>query len=100
MLHEMKRPPTVQEARAEIPKGPDVDVDSIPAPQYREMAQEEAIEMVEKGATVNYHGQHGRTPLHKACEHAYPVLVKALCDAGSEVDIRDNYGETPLLFVA
>lgn len=100
MLHELKRPPTLMEAKAEIPRGPDVDVDSIPAPSYRDMTQEEGIEMVEKGATVNYHGTHGRAPLHKACENGFPVLCKALCDAGADVDIRDNYGETPLLLLA
>lgn len=100
MLHELKRPPTVEEAKAELPRGPDVDVDKIPAPAYRDMSQEEAIEFVDKGATVNYHGQHGRSPLHKACEFAYPLLVKAICDAGGDPDIRDQYGETPLLMMA
>lgn len=100
LLHDLRRPPTVSEAKEEIPRGPDVDVESIPAPQYREMSQEEAIALVERGATVSYHGQHGRTPLHKACENAYPLLVKAICNAGGDPDIRDNYGETPLLLLA
>jgi len=100
MLHEMLRPPTVAEAKAEIPRGPDVDVESIPAPQYRTMSQEEAIALVGRGATVDYHGQHGRTPLHKACEVAYPALVKAICDARGDVETRDNFGETPLLMMA
>eukprot|EP00933_Yihiella_yeosuensis_P008729 TRINITY_DN114339_c0_g1_i1.p1 TRINITY_DN114339_c0_g1~~TRINITY_DN114339_c0_g1_i1.p1 ORF type:complete len:444 (-),score=133.92 TRINITY_DN114339_c0_g1_i1:72-1403(-) len=100
MLHEMKRPPTLEEAKAEIPRGPDVDPDLIEAPKYRDMSQEEAIELVRRGATVDYHGQHGRTPLHKACEAAMPVLAKALCDAGGDPDIRDQYGETPLLLLA
>merc|ERR1719277_2668278 len=56
--------------------------------------------MVDRGATVGYQGQHGRAPLHKACEQAYPLLVKAICDAGGDPDIRDNYGETPLLLLA
>lgn len=100
MLQELKRPPTVEEAKAEIPRGPDVDIDQIPEPTYRDMTQEEAIGMVEKGATVNSHGQHGRASLHKAVEFAYPLLVKAVCDAGGDPDIRDNYGETPLLLLA
>jgi len=100
MLQELKRPPTIQEAKAEIPRGPDVDPENIPAPAYRSMSQEEAIGMVDKGATVNYHGMHGRTPLHKACEGAFPLLIKAIADAGGDVDIRDNYGETPLLMLA
>lgn len=100
MLQELKRPPTIAEAKAEIPRGPDVDADNIPAPAYRSMSQEEAIEMVQKGGTVNYHGTHGRTPLHKAVEHGFPLLVKAICDVGGDADIRDNYGETPLLLLA
>jgi len=100
MLQELKRPPTLQEAKAEIPRGPDVDVDNLPAPSYRPMSQEEGIEMVRKGATVNYHGMHGRTPLHKAVENAFPLLVKEICDSGGDPDIRDNYGETPLLLLA
>merc|ERR1712066_1064794 len=35
--------------------------------------------MVDRGATVNHHGQHGRTPLHKAIEYAYPLLLMAHC---------------------
>lgn len=100
MLQEMKRPPTIAEAKAAIPRGPDVDPDTIEAPKYREMSQEEALELVMRGATPNYQGQHGRAPLHKAVEFAYPVLARALCDAGAEVDIRDQYGETPLLLLA
>merc|ERR1719510_2461486 len=100
MLQELKRPPTIAEAKAAIPTGPDVDVESIPAPAYRAMTQEEGIDFVGKGATVNYHGMHGRTPLHKAVEQAFPLLVKAICDAGGDPDIRDNYGETPLLLLA
>lgn len=100
MLHEMKRPPTVDEAKAEIPRGPGIDVDSIPAPEYREMTQEEALALVQNGANVHYQGQHGRSPLHKACEHAFPILAKAICDAGGDPDIRDHYGETPLLLLA
>ncbi len=38
--------------------------------------------------------------LCKAAEYAYPLLVKSICDAGGEPDIRDNYGETPLLLMA
>lgn len=44
------------------------------------------------GATVNYHGQHGTTPLHKAAEKAFPVLIKALCEARADPDSRDHMG--------
>ena len=44
------------------------------------------------GATVNFQGQHGRTPLHKAAEKAFPVLIKALCEARADPDSRDHFG--------
>ncbi|CAJ1437908.1 unnamed protein product [Effrenium voratum] len=100
MLHEMRRPPTWEEVKAEIPRGPDVDPDLLEAPSYREMTQQEAIELVRRGATVNYHGQHGTTPLHKAAEKAFPVLIKALCEARADPDSRDHMGETPLHILA
>lgn len=100
MLTELHRPPTIEEAKADIPRGPDVDVDNLPPPKYRTLTQEEAIGFVDKGASINLHVQHGRTPLHKAAEYAYPLLVKAICDVGGEPDIRDNYGETPLLLMS
>lgn len=100
LLAELHRPPTVEEAKADIPRGPDVDVDNLPPPAYRTLTQEEATGFVNRGATVNLHVQHGRTPLHKASECAYPLLVKALCDAGAPADVRDSFGETPLLLMA
>lgn len=100
LLADLHRPPTVEEAKADIPRGPDVDVDNLPPPAYRTLTQEEAMGFVNRGATANLHVQHGRTPLHKASEFAYPLLVKALCDAGANADIRDNFGETPLLLMA
>ena len=47
------------------------------------------------GATVNFQGQHGRTPLHKAAEKAFPVLIKALCEARADPDSRDHFGALP-----
>ncbi|CAK8997717.1 Putative ankyrin repeat protein FPV244 [Durusdinium trenchii] len=100
MLHEMRRPPTWEEVKAEIPRGPDVDPDLIEAPSYRDMSQEEALDLVRRGASVNFQGQHGRTPLHKAAEKAFPVLIKALCEARADPDSRDHFGETPLHVLA
>lgn len=79
-----------------MPRGPDVDPDLLEQPDYKDMSQEEAIDLVQRGATVNYSGQHGRTPLHKAAEQAYPVLVQALCEGRADPDARDQHGETPL----
>lgn len=100
LLQELRRPPTIAEAKAELPRGPDVDVEGIPEPAYRQMTEDEAIEFVERGATVNCLGKHGRSSLHSAANQGFPRLIKALSDAGGEVDARDNYGETPLLLLA
>eukprot|EP00931_Biecheleriopsis_adriatica_P012556 TRINITY_DN113729_c0_g1_i1.p1 TRINITY_DN113729_c0_g1~~TRINITY_DN113729_c0_g1_i1.p1 ORF type:complete len:457 (+),score=140.96 TRINITY_DN113729_c0_g1_i1:70-1371(+) len=100
MLHDLKRPPTWEEVKAEMPRGPDVDPDLLEAPTYKDMTQAEAVDLVQRGATVDYHGQHGTAPLHKAAEKAFPVLVKALCEAGGDPDIRDQHGETPLHVLA
>jgi len=100
LLQELRRPPTIAEAKAELPRGPEVDIDSIPEPAYRHMTEDEAIEFVERGAIVNSMGMHGRSSLHSAANRGFPRLIKALCDAGGEVEARDNYGETPLLLLA
>mmetsp|Transcript_66765 Transcript_66765/g.157232 ORF Transcript_66765/g.157232 Transcript_66765/m.157232 type:complete len:434 (+) Transcript_66765:57-1358(+) len=100
MLHNLQRPPTWEEVKDEMPRGPDVDPDLLEAPSYKEMTQEEAIDLVRRGAAVNFHGQHGRMPLHKAAEKAYPFLIKALCEARADPDGRDQFGETPLHLLA
>jgi len=100
MLHQLQRPPTWEEVKEDMPRGPDVDPDLLDAPAYKNMTQEEAIDLVQRGATVNFHGQHGRMPLHKASEKAFPYLVKALCEARADPDGRDQFGETPLHLLA
>lgn len=100
MLHELRRPPTWEEVKSEMPRGPEVDPDLLETPSYRDMSQEEALDLVRRGATVNFQGQHGRTPLHKAAEKAFPVLIKALCEARADPDSRDHFGETPLHVIA
>ncbi len=44
---------------------------------------------------MNFQGQHGRTPLHRAAEKAFPVLIKALCEARADPDSRDHFGALP-----
>jgi len=100
MLHDLKRPPTWEEVRAEMPRGPEVDPDLLEQPKYRDMSQEEAIDLVKRGASVDFHGKDSRTPLHKAAEQAFPVLAQAICEAGGDPDIRDQFGETPLMLLA
>ena len=104
------RPPTWEEVKSELPRGPDVDPDLLEAPTYKDMTQEEAIDLVNRGsfmrqpwldlhvvisctgANVNFHGQHGRMPLHKASEKAFPHLIKTLCEARADPDGRDQFG--------
>lgn len=99
-LTELKRQPTVVEAKQMIPRGPGVDVDSLPEPEKVVMSEEEGIALVRRGASIDFNGQHGRCPLHKAAESAHPLLCEAICDAGGKVDTRDKFGETPLLLLA
>eukprot|EP00811_Abedinium_folium_P025849 NODE_3726_length_1995_cov_8.985011.p1 GENE.NODE_3726_length_1995_cov_8.985011~~NODE_3726_length_1995_cov_8.985011.p1 ORF type:complete len:411 (-),score=153.80 NODE_3726_length_1995_cov_8.985011:694-1926(-) len=99
LLQRFKRPPTIEEARAEIPS--DVhEAELIPKPAYRTLTEEEAIVIVNKDASLNIHGDNGHAPLHTAASHALPKLIKAICDGGGEVDMRNNLGETPLLSLA
>ncbi|CAE7183604.1 unnamed protein product [Symbiodinium pilosum] len=100
MLHQLQRPPTWEEVKSELPRGPDVDPDLLEAPTYKDMTQEEAIDLVNRGANVNFHGQHGRMPLHKASEKAFPHLIKTLCEARADPDGRDQFGETALHVLA
>ena len=49
MLHELRRPPTWEEVKSEMPRGPDVDPDLLEAPSYKDMSQEEALDLVRRG---------------------------------------------------
>eukprot|EP00928_Gymnodinium_smaydae_P080114 TRINITY_DN63893_c0_g1_i1.p1 TRINITY_DN63893_c0_g1~~TRINITY_DN63893_c0_g1_i1.p1 ORF type:complete len:442 (+),score=126.15 TRINITY_DN63893_c0_g1_i1:68-1393(+) len=99
-LCDLKRPPTVVEAKETIPRGPGVDVEALPEPALRALTEEEGLELVRRGASLAARGQHGRAPLHSAAEAAFPRLCRAICDAGVEPDVRDKFGETPLHLLA
>ena len=43
------RPPTWEEVKEDMPRGPDVDPDLLDAPAYKNMTQEEAIDLVQRG---------------------------------------------------
>lgn len=55
--------------------------------------------MLKKGIDVNITedkpGVAGATPLHIACEHVYPQLVKMLMDAGADDTLKNELEETP-----
>ena len=42
----------------------------------------------------------GRTILHLACHEGYRNLVTILLDAGADMGVQDNEGDTPLHFAA
>lgn len=48
----LARPPTWEEVKSEMPRGPDVDPDLLEAPQYKDMSQEEALDLVRRGAVA------------------------------------------------
>lgn len=59
-------------------------------------AYEEAYELIKLGADVNEKNSRQRTPLHEAAKASRARVVKALLEAGAEVDARDADGWTPL----
>lgn len=59
---------------------------------------EEACKLIKLGADVNEKNSKQRTPLHEAAGWTRAKVVKALLEAGAEVDARDVDGWTPLPF--
>eukprot|EP00434_Breviolum_minutum_P043632 symbB.v1.2.038905.t1/scaffold6234.1/size19801/2 len=45
---ESRRPPTWEEVKSEMPRGPEVDPDLLEAPSYKDMSQEEALDLVRR----------------------------------------------------
>ena len=54
--------------------------------------------LVRHGADVNASGDDENTPLHLACQQAYPnvALVEQLLSLGAEPDVCNHCGNTPL----
>ncbi|RYE14430.1 MAG: ankyrin repeat domain-containing protein [Rickettsiales bacterium] len=48
------------------------------------------------GIKVNAANKHGGTPLHLAARGGNTDIVLALLDSGADVDIANNFGETPI----
>lgn len=42
----------------------------------------------------------GRTILHMACHEGYNQLVSSLIDAGADMSLQDDEGDTPLHYAA
>ncbi len=50
---------------------------------------------ISKGVSINEQNMYGSTPLHYAV-HIHPRVAEILIDNGSEVNLKDNQGRTPL----
>lgn len=56
--------------------------------------------LLKKGARVNDITNHGRTPLHYACQFPRkPEIISILLEHGADVNVLDNRGKTPLTSV-
>ncbi|XP_062160699.1 integrin-linked protein kinase 1 isoform X1 [Alnus glutinosa] len=53
-------------------------------------------EVLESGVNVNFKDIDGRTALHVAACQGLADVVSLLLDRGAEVDVKDNWGSTPL----
>jgi hypothetical protein len=61
---------------------------------------ERVREQLAAGADPNAPGTLGHTALHIAAARDQPAIIQALVDAGAQVDVRDEAGNTPLLVAA
>ena len=55
---------------------------------------------VETGAFMRDIRTVGETPLHRAAAYASPAVIRALIDAGAQVDACDVHGDTPLTWAS
>ncbi|MEJ1281884.1 putative gene 9495 [Cricetulus griseus] len=76
-----------------------------PMGQFQRAASVGDVASVER--FINFHGCHvnevdrrGRTPLHYACAHNHPDVVRLLLSHKANIDILDDEGCTPLIKVA
>ena len=53
--------------------------------------------LVNSGANINGHDEHGWTPLIHACEQGEIRIVRFLLRNGARVNVRQTNGETPLM---
>lgn len=52
--------------------------------------------MISHGASLDVRGRDGITPLHCVAANRCLGLAEALIEAGAEIDIPDNWGNTAL----
>ena len=59
-----------------------------------------AMALVDRGANIHARDDHGKTPLHYACDEGHMDVVMALVDRGADVGARDNQQRTPLDYLS
>jgi len=57
-------------------------------------------QLLDAGAPVNVVGGDGGTPMHKACHHERPEMIKLLLDSSGDLSIANQWGRVPLHVVA
>jgi ankyrin repeat protein len=55
-----------------------------------------AIDLIERGASVNEKNQNRETPLHYACYYGHTATAVALIVRGANVNEKNQFGETPM----
>ena len=72
-------------------------------PLHRAIAdglQEETLQLIKEGASVNTLTDRGNSPLHFAVGMGSVIIVQALLEAGANPNAKDHYLQTPLHFAA
>ena len=54
------------------------------------------MKLIKRGFDINLQDENGWSPLHFACQAGSYECVKALLDAGAQIELKDKFGNTPL----
>jgi hypothetical protein len=60
------------------------------------LSEQAALLLIESGADVNAHDSAGFAPLHEAVWKGNQALVERLLDCGAEIDVKNQWGVSPL----
>lgn len=59
-----------------------------------------ALELIKRGADINFQDRDFLTPLHIACLNNHVETVEMLIGLGANTKAKDRYGRTPLQFLS